>query len=193
MATDRYDKRKDIEEAEATRSVPSRTSELQADLWTALRETAAGNPTPLVALVVAGMNDVFKVQGESQAADLNRIPAAARLLMASIALCSTMLLGYRARRSRWLALVLPLVVSISLLLIADIDAPRRGFIHVNPGFWDRVCTGAVLNERISATDTRDSTGRIFGAIPNPNRLSMRSHTVPSDDRPDRTEGNLVTL
>jgi hypothetical protein len=31
-----------------------------------------------------------------------------------------------------LALVLPLVVSISLLLIADIDAPRHGLIHVSP-------------------------------------------------------------
>jgi hypothetical protein len=175
MATDRYDKRKDLEEAEANAirteilradllppedtsrvrkllgdhldqrilfynikdksrrmQIADRTIQLQADLWTSLREAASGNPTPVVALVVAGMNDVFKAQGDSQAADLNRIPTAAWLLMATIALCSTMLLGYRARSSGRLALVLPLVVSISLLLIADIDAPRHGLIHVNP-------------------------------------------------------------
>ena len=31
-----------------------------------------------------------------------------------------------------LLFVLPLVVSISFLLIADIDSPRGGFIHVVP-------------------------------------------------------------
>lgn len=175
MATDRYNQRKDLEEAEANAigtellradllapedaarvrkllgdyldqrilfynikdrsprlQIADRTSRLQADLWTSLRETARANPTPVVALVLAGMNDVFNAQGNSQAADLNRIPGAAWLLMASIAFCSTMLLGYQARDSGRLAFVLPLVVSISLLLIADIDTPRHGLIHVNP-------------------------------------------------------------
>jgi hypothetical protein len=31
-----------------------------------------------------------------------------------------------------LALVLPLIVSISLLLIADTDAPRHGLIDISP-------------------------------------------------------------
>jgi hypothetical protein len=45
------------------------------------------------------------------------------------------LFGYRSRSGGTagaLALVLPLVVSIAFLLIADIDAPRHGLIHVNP-------------------------------------------------------------
>jgi hypothetical protein len=42
------------------------------------------------------------------------------------------LFGYRMQTTGKLALVLPLVVSISLLLIADIDAPRHGLIHVRP-------------------------------------------------------------
>jgi len=112
--------------------IADRTSRLQTDLWISLREAAIANPTPVVALVLAGMNDVLKAQGDSQAANLNRIPAAAWLLMACIAFCSTMLLGYQARSSGRLAFVLPLVVSISLLLIADIDTPRHGLIHVNP-------------------------------------------------------------
>ena len=86
----------------------------------------------MVALVVAGMNDVFKAQGDAQAADWNRIPIAAWLLMAAIALCCTVLLGYRARTSMRLALVLPLVVALSFFLIADIDTPRHGLIHVGP-------------------------------------------------------------
>jgi hypothetical protein len=31
-----------------------------------------------------------------------------------------------------LLVVLPLIVSIAFLLIADIDSPRGGFIHVSP-------------------------------------------------------------
>ena len=44
-------------------------------------------------------------------------------------------LGYgvrNAKRERNLLLMLPLVVSISFLLIADIDSPRGGLIHVRP-------------------------------------------------------------
>ena len=43
--------------------------------------------------------------------------------------------GYGARNvgaNAGLLLVLPLIVSIAFLLIADIDSPRTGFIHVVP-------------------------------------------------------------
>jgi len=59
-------------------------------------------------------------------------PTAAWYLLAAIALCCNVLFGYRMQTTGQLALVLPLVVSISLLLIADIDAPRHGLIHVSP-------------------------------------------------------------
>ena len=55
--------------------------------------------------------------------------------MAAIALCSNLLFGYRSRKApaaSKLALVLPFVISIALLLIADIDAPRHGLIRVGP-------------------------------------------------------------
>ena len=88
-----------------------------------------------MALALAGMNDVINSQGYTQAAYWNRIPAAAWYFMALIALCSSALLGYRSRSGNAagkLVLVLPLVVSISFLLIADIDAPRHGLIEVRP-------------------------------------------------------------
>jgi hypothetical protein len=43
------------------------------------------------------------------------------------------LIGYRARRTDWLVfLVMPVAVSISLLLISDLDSPRGGGIRVRP-------------------------------------------------------------
>ena len=177
MASNRYDQRKNLEEAEAnaigteilradllspadaasvrsllgayldqrilfyinqdeTRQaqIDQSTSQLQASLWDAVRGPATAQPTPVTVLVLAGMNDVINSQGYTQAAFWNRIPRPVWWLMATIALCSNVLFGFRSRdgkAARKLSLVLPLVVSIAFLLIADIDAPRHGLIHVS--------------------------------------------------------------
>lgn len=43
-----------------------------------------------------------------------------------------LMVGYGARRRGMLLFVLPIVVSIACLLIADIDSPRGGVIRVLP-------------------------------------------------------------
>jgi hypothetical protein len=79
------------------------------------------------------MNDVLNSEGYTQAAWWNRIPIAAWGLMGLIAIACNLLLGYRERRkSVLLLLILPVVVSISFLLIADIESPREGIIRVLP-------------------------------------------------------------
>ena len=111
------------------------THQLQANLWAAVREAAAAEPTPVAVLVLAGMNDVINSQGYTQAAFWNRIPPGVWWLMAAIALCSNLLFGFRShdsRAARKLSAVLPFIVSMAFLLIADIDAPRHGLIHVSP-------------------------------------------------------------
>jgi hypothetical protein len=119
MATNRYDQRKNFEEAEANAigtellradllppadassvrkllgeylnqriefyinkddmrrtRIDERISQLEANLWAAVRGPAAEQPTPVAALVLAGMNDVINSQGYPQAAYWNRIPTA---------------------------------------------------------------------------------------------------------------------
>ena len=117
------------------RQINAQTVKLQAELWSAVRTPAVAQPEPVVALAVAGMNDVLNSQGYTQAAWWNRIPTAAWSLMAAIAVCSNVLVGFGARNDRGrslLLLVLPLVVSIAFLLIADIDSPTKGLIRVIP-------------------------------------------------------------
>jgi hypothetical protein len=111
------------------------TAQLQTEMWSAVQDPAAAQPSPVIALAVAGMNDVLNSQGYTQAAWWNRIPIAAWGLMGVIAICCNLLFGYGARHAEaksFLFLVLPLVVSISFLLIADIDSPRGGIIRVSP-------------------------------------------------------------
>ena len=117
------------------RQINTRTAQLQNELWSTILPPAAAQPTPVVALAVSGMNDVLNSQGYTQAAWWNRIPTAAWYLMGAIAICCNLLVGFGARTLKAgsiLLLVLPLVVSIAFFLIADIDSPRHGLIHVKP-------------------------------------------------------------
>jgi hypothetical protein len=178
MATNRYDLRKNHEEAEANaigteyvradflpateaskvralleeylherilfyesrderelQQVHARTIQLQSELWSAVQVSASAQQTPVMNLVVSGMNDVLNSQGYTQAGWWNRIPEGAWLLMGAVAIFSNVLVGYNtlsAGKGIIRLLALPLVVSIALFLIADIDSPSRGIIRVRP-------------------------------------------------------------
>lgn len=178
MATNRYDQRRQFEEAEAnaigteivrtdlmpadnavrTRAllvqylnsridfyntdygnhldiVDRNSSYLQSMLWASVLPLATAQPTPVTALVVNGMNDVLNSQGYTQSAWWNRIPTTAWALLFTIACVANLLVGYgvRPNPSRALLLfVLPVLVSVAMFLIADIDSPRGGVIKIVP-------------------------------------------------------------
>lgn len=92
-----------------------------------------GGPAHLLGVLVSGVNDVINSQRSCQGAWLNRIPVAAWALVMIIGIGSCWLIGYRARRTDWLAfLLVPIAVSICFFLIADLDSPRGGAIRVTP-------------------------------------------------------------
>ena len=115
--------------------INDKTAQLQTELWSTVEVPAAKQPTPVVALVVSGMNDVLNSQGYTQAAWWNRIPIAAWSLMILIALFANVGIGYDSRGAKpgfIQFLVLPLILSVAFFLIADIDSPRSGIIRVLP-------------------------------------------------------------
>jgi hypothetical protein len=113
-------------------NVNSETESLQNEMWSIVHSAAKAQPTAPMALTVSGMNDVLNRQGYTQAAWWNRIPTGAWALMIMIAICCSALIGYSAHERGTLFTFLPLLVSIAFFLIADIDTPRRGVIHVLP-------------------------------------------------------------
>ena len=123
-----------VNDSRRLREIDATTLQLQAALWDATRDVANEKPTPITALIVSGMNDVLNSQGYTQAAWWNRIPFAAWVLLGAIAICCNILVGaYRRGESQAKRfLILPLIVAISFLLIADIDSPRGGLIRVTP-------------------------------------------------------------
>lgn len=115
------------------RQIDAQTAQIQARLWSAVSVPAAAQPTPVMAVVLVGMNDVVNSQGYTQAAWRNRVPVEAWALLAVISVFCNVITGYAAHgRSPFLLLILPIVLAISLFLIADIDSPRHGLIRVQP-------------------------------------------------------------
>jgi hypothetical protein len=120
-------------DARRLRQIDAQIAHLQTEMWSAVAKPGAGQQSPVTALAVAGMNDVLNSQGYTQAAWWNRIPIAAWILMIAISIFCNLLVGYGAHgKSKFLFLVLPIALSVSLFLIADIDSPRSGLIRVHP-------------------------------------------------------------
>lgn len=118
---------------EKIQEIRSKTDQLQMALWDEILPVARTQDTPSIALVTSGMNDVLNAQGYVQAAWWNRIPYTAWTLMAAIALCANLLVGFGARnfqKNTALFMIFPFVVSVSFFLIADIDSPRSGVIRI---------------------------------------------------------------
>jgi len=113
--------------------IRQRITQLHGQLWSTVQNAALAQPSALTALVAAGMNTVINSQGYTQAAWWNRIPTAAWLLMLLIALLCSVMVGYAtsgATVRSLVLLILPLLLGIAFMLIADIDSPRGGLIHV---------------------------------------------------------------
>ena len=114
-------------------AVTADTVRLQAELWSTLRTALPAVPPPLMGVLVSGMDDVVNSQRSSQGAWLNRIPVAAWVLMMAIGTGACWLIGYRARRTDWVAfMIVPIGVSVCFFLMADLDSPRGGAIRVAP-------------------------------------------------------------
>jgi hypothetical protein len=122
-------------DAARLRDVDAQTQRLEEQLWSVLRTAVAGQPNAHTALMLAGMNDVFNSQGYTQAAWWNRIPLPAWTLLVLISMLCNLMLGYGTHSlasRRTLLFILPLLLSVALFLIADIDSPRGGTIQVVP-------------------------------------------------------------
>jgi len=101
--------------------------------------------------LIAGMNDVLNSEGFTQAAWWNRLPIAGWGLLARHR--HFLQSVNRLCRGKAPFFVLPLSVSISFFLIADIDSPRRGTIRVIP---QKSCASLPLSASTIGTRSQSS-------------------------------------
>ena len=120
--------------AQRVRQITAQTAQLQTEMWSAVAASAVAQPSALTALVVSGMDNVLDSEGFAQAAWRHHIPLAAWGLLFAISIFCNLLVGRAAqgRGGGFVFLILPVALSISLFLIAEIDSPRAGTIRVDP-------------------------------------------------------------
>ena len=80
-------------------------------------------------------NDLYVVQQKTMASWRHQIPGVAWFILIIFGVCSNFLVGYnvRGRSSRSaMIFVIPAVTALALFMIAEIDVPGKGIIHVSP-------------------------------------------------------------
>lgn len=109
--------------------------QLQGKMWTFVSEAAKQTPNPVTMSLVEACNQLYITQQKTMASWRQQIPLAAWLILIVFGVCSNFLIGYNMhggkRGVRW-ALVVPFVTALALFMVAEIDVPGKGVIHVTP-------------------------------------------------------------
>jgi hypothetical protein len=122
--------------ADRFREIIDRSLQEKAKLWPATQQVLRQNgPAPIVASLVAAVNDVMDLHTIRVAAVFDRLPRIVLVMLVFIAAASLAVAGFNAgisgRMSRWRMTALALVLAGVMLLIIDFDRPISGFIHVD--------------------------------------------------------------
>ena len=109
-----------------------RTHQIQASLWQVAAEAAAKNPTPVTSIYITSLNEMIDLDSKRTAAVENRVPKPIWIMLFLMGILACLSFGFSLRRRFILSmLVAPLMISIVMALIADLDTPNRGFIRVS--------------------------------------------------------------
>ncbi len=112
---------------------------LQNALWAQSVAAAQMSPTPITALFAQSLNQMIDVSEERQAALENRIPGSVWLMLVLISLLTCLTVGYTVRRRFVFSMIVtPLMISIVMALVADLDSPRSGLIRISQQSMQRV-------------------------------------------------------
>ena len=109
-----------------------RAAQIQGELWRDATVAAKQSPTTITASYISALNEVFDLDSTRVAARKNRIPWDVWMLLGTLSILTSLIIGYGQRHRAFLASVVPvLTVAIALSLIADLDSPVSGLIQVS--------------------------------------------------------------
>jgi len=116
-----------------------RSKQLQDEMWQQSVTMAQQSNTPMTSLFVQALNDSMDFSEKRLAALETRIPLAIWLMLAFVSVLTCFLTGYSMRRRFVLVMfVSPLMISVVLALIADLDSSRSGLIRVQQQSMERL-------------------------------------------------------
>jgi len=113
----------------------SRSLALQSKVWNIIVKLN-DQPSKLnLSTIMSTYNELYASQQKTYASWKVKIPNAAWLLLITFAFATNMLIGYNIRGMKghnWLILILPILTTLALFIIADIDTPGEGIINFTP-------------------------------------------------------------
>lgn len=113
-------------------SAAERAHQIQSSLWQLAVDAAAKNPTPITSLYITSLNEMMDLDSKRTAAIENRVPRPIWIMLFLMGILACLSFGFSLRRRFILSMIVaPLMISIVMALIADLDTPNRGFIRIS--------------------------------------------------------------
>lgn len=111
------------------------STQLQSRMWALLSEQVRRDPSLLHQSVLDACDALYQAQQKTLSSWRAQIPLPAWVMVLLFALCSNFLIGYTVHGVRGnyaLVIIVPGLIAVSLYVIAQIDMPGEGPIHVLP-------------------------------------------------------------
>ena len=115
------------------------TKALQTQLWQQVVAVTQKSQTAVTATYILTLNETIDVSEKRLAAFENRVPKSVWVIIVVVAVFQGFAGGFSLKRKLWFSLLAaPLVVAVVMALIADLDSPHTGLIHVEQNAMERL-------------------------------------------------------
>jgi hypothetical protein len=119
------------------RELLNRTNAMQNQIWQIVTPLARKTPTPVMAIFLASLNDMFDSATSQRFAFVSRVPLNLVYSLVGGSAIALGAIGYQfglaARRQTVMTMLLLLMWTGAIVLIIDFSRPRVGSLRVDPG------------------------------------------------------------
>ena len=108
---------------------------MQVHMWALISKIAIQNPNPVLTSALNACNDLYIAQQKTMSSWRHKIPQAAWVVLVVFGIFSKYLIGRTIRNRRGsqsLLLIIPAISALAMFMIAEIDVPGKGIVHVEP-------------------------------------------------------------
>lgn len=119
------------------------TKALQTQLWQQIVAVTQQSQTPVIVAYMQTLNEAIDISEKRLAAFENRVPKSVWMIITIVAVFQSFAAGFSLKRKFWFSLVMtPIVIAVVMALIADLDSPSTGLIHVEQNAMNRLVKDA---------------------------------------------------
>lgn len=120
------------------KGVIDRTEKLQNELWAHAANAVQKDDRPVTTgLFIQALNEVIDLHSDRVAAMENHVPESVLLILVLVPILSALLVGYgcglEKRRHVLSTSIMALLIGVVIVVIIDLDRPKRGLILVSQG------------------------------------------------------------